>query len=246
MSKRLGNAVDPFETLEKYGADAVRWYMLSNAQPWDNLKFDTDGIVEVQRKFFRALNSTYGFFALYANIDDFDGSATQIPLADRPEMDRWVISKLNSLVKSVEEAYGNYEPTDAARNIQSFVVDHLSNWYVRLNRRRFWKGEAGTDKTAAYQTLYQCLETLAMLSAPIAPFFSDRLYRDLESVTGKQKRSSVHHTDWPSVMVDSIDRELEGRMGSFAKVYIVGAFIKEEGEPQGTTTFGQDSDSGAE
>lgn len=212
MSKRLGNAVDPFETLAKYGADAVRWYMLSNAQPWDNLKFDEEGIVEVQRKFFRALHSTYSFFALYANIDGFDGSADTVAVSERPEMDRWVISKLNSLTSHVHDSYAAYEPTDAARQIQNFVVEHLSNWYVRLNRRRFWKGEAGQDKNAAYQTLYQCLETLAMLSAPIAPFFSDRLYRDLESVTKHRGRSSVHLSDWPEVNENNIDKELEDRM----------------------------------
>jgi len=212
MSKRLGNGVDPFETLDKYGADPVRWYMLSNAQPWDNLKFDVDGIAEVQRKFFRALNSTYGFFALYANIDGFDHSATVVPVAERPEMDRWVISKLNSLNQLVETAYSTFEPTDAARAIQSFVVDDLSNWYVRLNRRRYWKGEAGADKDAAYQTLYTCLETLAMLSAPIAPFFSDRLFCDLESVSGLRGVASVHHTNWPQVEESSIDQDLEQRM----------------------------------
>jgi isoleucyl-tRNA synthetase len=212
MSKRLGNAVDPFETLSKYGADAVRWYMLSNAQPWDNLKFDEEGIVEVQRKFFRALHSTYSFFALYANIDGFDGTAPEVPVDKRPEMDRWIISKLNTLTENVETAYSSYEPTDAAREIQAFVVDHLSNWYVRLNRRRFWKGEAGEDKNAAYQTLYQCLETLSMLSAPIAPFFSDRLFRDLEQVTELRNRKSVHLTDWPSVNKAHVNEELELRM----------------------------------
>ena len=149
----MGNAVDPFKTLETYGADAVRWYMLSNAQPWDNLKFDEEGIKEVQRKFFRALHATYGFFALYANIDQYTGNEQIVAIADRPEMDRWILSKLNSLNELVRNAYSNYEPTEATRAIQSFVVDHLSNWYVRLNRRRFWKGESGTDKNAAYQTL---------------------------------------------------------------------------------------------
>lgn len=204
MSKRLGNAVDPFTTLDKYGADAVRWYMISNAQPWDNLKFDAEGITEVQRKFFRALFNTYGFFALYANIDGFDVKTAPVPLAKRTEMDRWVLSRLNSLLVHVQEAYDTYEPTQAARAIQDFVVEDLSNWYVRLNRRRFWKGEQGDDKNAAFQTLHRCLEVVAMLSAPIAPFFSDRLYRDL---TG----ASVHLSDWPKADKALIDTVLEKR-----------------------------------
>ena len=175
MSKRLGNAVDPFKTLDQYGADAVRWYMISNASPWDNLKFDAEGITEVQRKFFRALFNTYNFFALYANIDGFDGTG-EVTLT---ESDRWILSRLNSVMKLADTNYADYEPTIAARAIQDFVVEDLSNWYVRLNRRRFWKGELGADKNAAFQTLHRCLEVIAMLSAPIAPFFSDRLYRDL-------------------------------------------------------------------
>ncbi len=174
MSKRLGNAVDPFKTLDEYGADAVRWYMISNASPWDNLKFDAEGITEVQRKFFRALFNTYNFFALYANIDVRRTCKADVSAA-RTEMDRWVLSRLNSLIKLADTNYTDYEPTIAARAIQDFVVEDLSNWYVRLNRRRFWKGEQGTDKNAAYQTLHRCLEVVAMLSAPIAPFFSDRL-----------------------------------------------------------------------
>ncbi len=209
MSKRLGNAVDPFKTLDAYGADAVRWYMISNAQPWDNLKFDAEGITEVQRKFFRALFNTYGFFALYANIDGFDVKTAPVPMAKRTEMDRWVLSRLNSLLVQVQEAYDTYEPTQAARAIQDFVVEDLSNWYVRLNRRRFWKGEPlgsarGSDKLAAFQTLHRCLEVVAMLSAPIAPFFSDRLYRDL---TG----GSVHLSDWPKADKSLIDTVLEKR-----------------------------------
>ena len=204
MSKRLGNAVDPFKTLDEYGADAVRWYMISNASPWDNLKFDAEGITEVQRKFFRALFNTYNFFALYANIDAFDSSVAQVPMAERTEMDRWVLSRLNSLIKLADTNYTDYEPTIAARAIQDFVVEDLSNWYVRLNRRRFWKGELGTDKTAAYQTLHRCLEVVAMLSAPIAPFFCDRLYRDLCG-------SSVHLSDWPTHDEALIDTELEAR-----------------------------------
>ncbi|MCI1751683.1 MAG: isoleucine--tRNA ligase [Flavobacteriales bacterium] len=204
MSKRLGNAVDPFKTLDAFGADAVRWYMISNAQPWDNLKFDAEGITEVQRKFFRALFNTYGFFALYANIDGFDVETAPVPMAKRTEMDRWVLSRLNSLLIQVQEAYDTYEPTQAARAIQDFVVEDLSNWYVRLNRRRFWKGDQGDDKNAAFQTLHRCLEVVAMLSAPITPFFSDRLYRDL---TGK----SVHLSNWPKAEKARIDTVLEKR-----------------------------------
>lgn len=191
MSKRLGNAADPFQTLDQFGADAVRWYMIGNAAPWDNLKFDTDGITEVQRKFFRALFNTYNFFALYANIDKFDSSAAQVPMDQRSEMDRWLLSRLNELTRFVDAKLSDYDPTPAIRDIESFVVDDLSNWYVRLNRRRFWKGEMGNDKLAAYQTLHRCLEVVAELSAPFAPFFSDRLHRDL---TGK----SVHLSDWPT------------------------------------------------
>ncbi|MEO8591194.1 MAG: isoleucine--tRNA ligase [Flavobacteriales bacterium] len=192
MSKRLGNAVDPFAMLDKYGADAVRWYMISNAQPWDNLKFDEEGIKEVQRKFFRALFNTYNFFALYANIDGFDVSAPQVPMQERTEMDRWVLSRLNQLIGFVGLRFDDYDPTQAARQIEEFVVEDLSNWYVRLNRRRFWKGELGNDKLAAYQTLHRCLSTLAKLSAPIAPFLSDRLYRDLTGMC-------VHLSDWPTM-----------------------------------------------
>ena len=204
MSKRLGNAVDPFKTLDQYGADAVRWYMIGNAAPWDNLKFDEEGITEVQRKFFRALFNTYGFFALYANIDGFDPESPAVPLEQRTEMDRWILSRLNSLVAQCDAAFADYEPTVVARAVQDFVVEDLSNWYVRLNRRRFWKGEAGTDKTAAFQTLFRCLEVVAQLSAPIAPFYADRLYRDLRG-------SSVHLSDWPESDKALIDKELEAR-----------------------------------
>ncbi len=215
MSKRLGNAVDPFKTIDTYGTDAVRWYMISNAQPWDNLKFDVEGITEVQRKFFRALFNTYNFFALYANIDGFDAAAEHVPMEQRTEMDRWVLSRLNSLIMLADAEYGNYEPTQVARAVQDFVVDDLSNWYVRLNRRRFWKGDTlgsarGDDKNAAYQTLHRCLEVVAMLSAPIAPFFSDRLYRDLHAGTPKGD-SGVHLSDWPAHDNALIDRELEER-----------------------------------
>jgi len=210
MSKRLGNAVDPFKTIDTYGTDAVRWYMISNAQPWDNLKFDEEGIKEVQRKFFRALFNTYNFFALYANIDGFDAGAPQVPMEERTEMDRWVLSRLNSLIMQADIEYGNYEPTQVARAVQDFVVDDLSNWYVRLNRRRFWKSDVGTDKLAAFQTLHRCLEVVAMLAAPVAPFFSDRLYRDLHAGTEKGSKG-VHLSDWPAHDNALIDRELEER-----------------------------------
>ncbi|MBK9356055.1 MAG: isoleucine--tRNA ligase [Bacteroidales bacterium] len=212
MSKRLGNAVDPFETIEKYGPDATRWYMITNAQPWDNLKFDLEGIGEVQRKFFGTLYNTYGFFTLYANIDGFAYKEPEVEMNQRPEIDRWILSELNSLVKAVDGFYGDYEPTKAGRAISEFVDAHLSNWYVRLSRRRFWKGEYTTDKISAYQTLYTCLETIAILSAPIAPFFSDRLYRDLNGVTGRNKATSVHLADFVQADEAMIDKSLEERM----------------------------------
>ncbi len=212
MSKRLGNAIDPFTTLEKYGPDATRWYMITNAQPWDNLKFDLDGITEIQRKFFGTLYNTYSFFALYANIDGFDYSDAKIPLENRPEIDRWIISKLNSLIKDVSIAFDDYEPTKAGRLIQEFVTDHLSNWYVRLCRRRFWKSDDLNDKKAAYQTLYTCLETIAILGSPIAPFFMDRLFCDLNSVTNLHHVNSVHLADFPTYDDDEIDKDLENQM----------------------------------
>ena len=212
MSKRVGNVVDPFETLEKYGPDATRWYMLTNAQPWDNLRFNLDGITEVQRKFFGTLYNTYGFFALYANLDEFQYNEKEIPLNDRPEIDRWILSKLNSLIKNVDHSFENYEPTKAGRFIQLFVIDQLSNWYVRLCRRRFWKGEFTNDKLSAYQTLYTCLEAIARLSSPIAPFFSDRLFRDLISVTKKHKVKSVHLSSFPKYNTEIINLDLEERM----------------------------------
>jgi len=212
MSKRLGNAIDPFKTLDQYGADATRWYMVSNSQPWDNLKFDLEGVKEVQRKFFGTLYNTYGFFALYANIDAFRYEQADVPMAERPEIDRWVISLLNSLIMEVEEAYASYEPTRAARAIQEFVDEHLSNWYVRLCRRRFWRGELNTDKLAAYQTLYRCLEVISQLMAPIAPFYADRLFRDLNETTGRQMADSVHLALFPKADAKLIDKTLEGRM----------------------------------
>lgn len=218
MSKRLGNAADPFETLGKYGADATRWYMITNAQPWDNLKFDLDGITEVQRKFFGTLYNTYGFFALYANLDGFTYSEDEVPINERPEIDRWIISKLNSLIKTVDSFYGDYEPTKAGRVIQDFVNDELSNWYVRLCRRRFWKGEYSQDKIAAYQTLYKCLEVVAQLSASIAPFYMDQLYSDLITVSGKGNKTSVHLSDFPLANENTIDTDLEERMAIAQKV----------------------------
>ena len=213
MSKRLGNAVEPFETIATYGADATRWYMISNAQPWDNLKFDVDGIGEVRRKFFGTLYNTYSFFSLYANIDKFAYKEDEIPLANRPEIDRWVISLLNSLVKNVEADYADYEPTNATRRIQNFVDEHLSNWYVRQCRRRFWKGDYSDDKIAAYQTLYTCMVTVAKLMAPVSPFFSDWLYNNLNQATGKENCESVHLVDFPQVNEAAIDKALEERMG---------------------------------
>jgi len=212
MSKRLGNAVDPFSTISKFGPDATRWYMITNAEPWDNLKFDIEGIGEVQRKFFGTLYNTYGFFALYANIDGFDFSEEEVPLNDRPEIDRWVISKLNSLIAEVDADYDDYEPKKAGRAIQEFVNDHLSNWYVRLCRRRFWKGEPSTDKSSAYQTLYTCLDVVAHLMSPIAPFYADHLFRDLNEVTGKVKATSVHLSNMPVADTSAIDTDLEQRM----------------------------------
>ena len=212
MSKRLGNGIDPFETLGKFGPDATRWYMITNAMPWDNLKFDLDGITEVQRKYFRALHNSYSFFALYANVDNFTHAEAEIPLDNRLEIDRWVISRLNSLIKEVETAFDNYEPTRAGRAIQDFVVDELSNWYVRLCRRRFWKGDYSEDKIAAYQTLYRCLITVSKLSAPIAPFYSDSLFCDLNDITKKDEAKSVHIAEWPAIQENEIDSDLERRM----------------------------------
>ena len=212
MSKRLGNAVDPFGAIQTYGADAVRWYMITNSQPWDNLKFDEAGVDEVRRKFFGTLYNTYAFFALYANIDQFDYAAADIDIKERPEIDRWILSELNSLILEVDNAYQSYEPTRAGRAIADFVDAHLSNWYVRLSRRRFWKSEDNTDKLSAYQTLYTCLETVARLSSPIAPFFSEQLYRDLNNVTGRNKAESVHLTDFPEANTSFIDKALEERM----------------------------------
>ncbi len=218
MSKRLGNTIDPFDTLEKYGADATRWYMVTNASPWDNLKFDLDGITEVQRKFFGTLYNTYGFFALYANLDGFTYAEDEVPVSERPEIDRWIISKLNSLITVVDDCFDALEPTKAGRAIQDFVNDELSNWYVRLCRRRFWKGEYSQDKIAAYQTLYKCLEVVAQLSSSIAPFYMDQLYSDLVAVSGNSNTTSVHLSDFPISDTAVIDTDLEERMAIAQKV----------------------------
>ena len=212
MSKRLGNAVDPFQTIEKHGSDPLRWYMITNASPWDNLKFDIEGVEEVRRKFFGTVYNTYSFFVLYANVDDFRNQYPQIPIEQRPEIDRWIISMLNSLIKEVDEGYEAYEPTKAGRAIADFLNDQLSNWYVRLNRKRFWGGEMTDDKLSAFQTLYQCLTTVAKLMAPISPFYADRLYLDLVSVSRDDKRESVHLTDFPKWDGVMIDKQLEEQM----------------------------------
>ncbi len=212
MSKRLGNATDPFTTLSTYGADATRWYMIANANPWDNLKFDLEGIEEVKRKFFGTLYNTYSFFTLYTNIDGFSYEEADIPLEKRPEIDRWILSELHTLINKVDKFYAEYEPTRAARAISDFTQDYLSNWYVRLSRRRFWKGDYQTDKISAYQTLYTCMNTIAKLSAPIAPFFMDRLYQDLNSVTAKETSESIHLSDFPKYDAIFVDKSLERKM----------------------------------
>jgi isoleucyl-tRNA synthetase len=214
MSKRLGNATDPFTTLSTYGADATRWYMIANANPWDNLKFDLDGIEEVKRKFFGTLYNTYSFFTLYTNIDGFSYEEADIPLEKRPEIDRWILSELHTLIHKVDAFYAAYEPTRAARAISDFTQDYLSNWYVRLSRRRFWKGDYQTDKISAYQTLYTCMNTIAKLGAPIAPFFMDRLYQDLNSVTKKETSESIHLADFPVYDASFVDKSLEHKMES--------------------------------
>jgi isoleucyl-tRNA synthetase len=212
MSKRLGNVVDPFEVINNYGADALRFYIITNSQPWDSLKFDIEGVSEVVRRFFGTLYNTYSFFALYANIDGFTYSEAEIPINDRLELDKWILSELNTLIKNVEDAYEDYEPTKASRLIEQFTVNYLSNWYVRLSRRRFWKGEYSQDKISAYQTLYNCLETIATLLSPIAPFYADRLFKDLNSVTNKKSQESVHLLDFPHYDESLVDKQLEERM----------------------------------
>lgn len=212
MSKRVGNVIDPFETIEKYSADATRWYLITNASPWDSLKFDIEGIKEVQRKFFGTLYNTYNFFALYANVDGFAFNEAYIPVEQRPEIDRWILSSLNTLIDTVTKSLDDYEPTQAGRAIELFLDEHLSNWYVRLCRRRFWKGEYELDKISAYQTLFECLEKLALLIAPVAPFFADWLFNNLNSVTKNINAESVHHADFPVCDNNLIDKDLEERM----------------------------------
>lgn len=213
MSKRLGNAVDPFDAIGKHGSDPLRWYMITNSQPWDNLKFDIEGVEEVKRKFFGTLYNTYNFFALYANVDNFRYAEEDVPHDKRPELDRWVLSLLNSLVMEVGESYENYEPTRAGRAISEFVTENLSNWFVRLSRKRYWGGEYSADKISAYQTLYTCLSTVAKLMAPIAPFYADLLYADLNIITGNEPDQSVHLARFPDFDEKLIDKELEERMG---------------------------------
>ncbi len=207
MSKRLGNAVDPFGAIEQYGSDPLRWYMITNSSPWDNLKFDTDGVMEVTRKFFGTLHNTYKFFAPYANLDGFTYQEADVPMSKRPEIDRWILSELNSLIKNVDMCYADYEPTKAGRLINDFVNDNLSNWYVRLCRKRFWGTGYTEDKLAAYQTLYVCLETVAKLMAPIAPFYADKLYMDLIATTGRDHVASVHLADFPVCDETVIDKK---------------------------------------
>jgi isoleucyl-tRNA synthetase len=212
MSKRLGNAVEPFETIEKYGADATRWYMISNASPWDNLKFNIEGIDEVRRKFFGTLYNTYSFFALYANIDGFKYSEAEIDIKNRPEIDQWIISLLNTLSQQVDAFYADFEPTKATRAIQEFVDAHLSNWYVRLSRRRFWRSDNSEDKLSAYQTLYTCLVTVAKLMSPVAPFFAEQLYNDLNGITQQEEFESVHLASFPAYHANLVNKPLEERM----------------------------------
>ena len=212
MSKRLGNAVDPFTTIENYGSDALRWYMITNSAPWDNLRFNEDGVKEVTRSFFGKLYQTYSFFTMYANVDGFTFEEPELPVNERPELDRWILSELNTLVKNVNACLDDYEPTKAGRLIQEFVIDNVSNWFVRLSRKRFWGSDMSTDKLSAYQTLYTCLETVARLMAPIAPFYADRLYQDLTSVTGRGDASSVHLAKFPECDEAIVDTELEYRM----------------------------------
>ena len=215
MSKRLGNAINPFDNIEKFGSDAVRWYMITNSQPWDNLKYDEAGVAEVQRSFFGKLFQTYSFLAMYANVDGWHFEENDVPMSDRPEMDRWILSELNSLIRDVEACYEDYEPTRAGRLIQTFVIDHVSNWFVRLSRARFWAGGMSIDKLSAYQTLFTCLETVSRLMAPIAPFYADLLYRDLHSVLGgsaAEAPASVHLATFPVADIAKIDKEQESRM----------------------------------
>ena len=233
MSKRLGNSVDPFQVIEEYGSDPLRWYMMTNAQPWDNLKFDTSGIDEVKRKFFGTLYNTYSFFALYANVDGFRYEEPELPMERRPEIDRWIISLLNSLVKEVGNCYDDYDLTRAGRLIQDFVTENLSNWYVRLNRKRYWGGDYDTDKISAYQTLFACLETVSKLAAPIAPFYMDKLYRDLNSVANKTAEESVHLALFSSYDRKLIDSALEERMEIAQKISSMVLALRRQGKHKG-------------
>jgi isoleucyl-tRNA synthetase len=217
MSKRLGNAIDPFECIEKYGSDPVRWYMITNSSPWDNLKFDEEGVKEVSRSFFAKLFQSYAFFAMYANVDNFNATAPLVPINERPEIDRWILSELQTLINNVQTAYEEYEPTRAGRMIESFVADNLSNWYVRLNRKRFWAGEMDADKLSAYQTLFECLLTTSKLMAPIAPYYADRLYRDLTEGLA-EKHESVHLAKFPQANEAIICKSLEEQMGLAQKI----------------------------
>jgi len=228
MSKRLGNAVDPFGAIEQYGSDPLRWYMITNASPWDNLKFDVEGVMEVTRKFFGTLHNTYKFFAPYANLDGFTYAEAEVPVAERPEIDRWILSELNSLIKNVDACYADYEPTKAGRLINDFVNDNLSNWYVRLCRKRFWGTGYTQDKLAAYQTLYVCLETVAKLMAPISPFYADQLYMNLVSTTGRDNVVSVHLAKFPVCDESIIDKELESRMQMAQKVSSMGLALRKK------------------
>ena len=228
MSKRLGNAVDPFGAIEQYGSDPLRWYMITNASPWDNLKFDVEGVMEVTRKFFGTLHNTYKFFAPYANLDGFTYAEAEVPVAERPEIDRWILSELNSLIKEVDACYADYEPTKAGRLINDFVNDNLSNWYVRLCRKRFWGTGYSQDKLAAYQTLYLCLETVAKLMAPISPFYADQMYMNLVSTTGRDNVVSVHLAKFPVCDESIIDKELESRMQMAQKVSSMGLALRKK------------------
>jgi len=240
MSKRLGNAVDAFSAIEEHGSDPLRWYMITNSQPWDNLKFDITGVDEVKRKFFGTLYNTYSFFSLYANVDNFRYSEKDIPVNERPEIDRWIISLLNSLVKEVGNSYDDYDLTRAGRAIQDFVTENLSNWYVRLNRKRYWGGEYDKDKLAAYQTLYVCLETVSQLAAPIAPFYMDRLFCDLNNITGRHKENSVHLVLFPEYDESLIDKDLEERMDCPESIFN-GSGITQESKHQSPSAPGQDN-----
>jgi isoleucyl-tRNA synthetase len=228
MSKRLGNVINPFECIGTYGADAVRWYMITNSSPWDNLSFDPEGVKEVTSQFFIKLQQAYSFFAMYANVDGFEYKEADLNYADRPDFDRWLLSELNSLIKQVVTYFEDYDPTPAGRLIQTFVVDKLSNWYIRLNKARFWSGEMTNDKLSAYQTLYTCLETLSRLIAPISPFYADQLFRDLNAVTGKDNSGSVHLAKFPEYKEEEIDTELETAMEAAMKVTSMGLSIRKK------------------